>query len=34
MDVKNENILEHKMHHEYIELEKDVATRLNNYKKN
>ena len=31
--VETENILDHKMHHEYIELEKDVAERLNQYKK-
>ena len=31
--VETENILEHKMHHEYIELEKDVAEKLNEYKK-
>jgi S-adenosylmethionine:tRNA-ribosyltransferase-isomerase (queuine synthetase) len=33
MPVKTENIEEHKMHSEYIEIEKDVAQRLNNYKK-
>ena len=32
MAVKNENILDHNMHSEYIELEKDVANRLNKYK--
>lgn len=31
--VETENILDHKMHHEYIELEHDVAERLNEYKK-
>jgi S-adenosylmethionine:tRNA ribosyltransferase-isomerase len=31
--VETENIMDHKMHSEYIELEKDVAERLNNYKK-
>jgi S-adenosylmethionine:tRNA ribosyltransferase-isomerase len=31
-DVKTENILEHKMHWEYIELEEKVAERLNKYK--
>jgi S-adenosylmethionine:tRNA ribosyltransferase-isomerase len=31
--VETENILDHNMHHEYIELEKDVAERLNEYKK-
>lgn len=30
--VETENILEHKMHSEYIELEQDTATRLNDYK--
>lgn len=30
--VQTENILEHKMHSEYIELKKDVAERLNKYK--
>lgn len=34
MWVETENIQEHKMHSEYIELEEDVANRLNNYKKN
>jgi S-adenosylmethionine:tRNA-ribosyltransferase-isomerase (queuine synthetase) len=33
MEVKTDNILEHKMHSEYIELEEDVANRLNEYKK-
>ena len=33
MVVKEDNILEHKMHSEYIELEKDVTNRLNEYKK-
>ena len=33
MPVKTDNIEEHKMHSEYIELEKDVADRLNKYKK-
>ncbi|MDD3646388.1 MAG: tRNA preQ1(34) S-adenosylmethionine ribosyltransferase-isomerase QueA [Candidatus Gracilibacteria bacterium] len=32
MGVETENILEHKMHSEYIELEKDVSKRLNSYK--
>ncbi|MCD5385099.1 tRNA preQ1(34) S-adenosylmethionine ribosyltransferase-isomerase QueA [Candidatus Gracilibacteria bacterium] len=32
MAVKSDNILEHKMHSEYIELEEDVANRLNKYK--
>ncbi len=32
MAVKSDNILEHNMHSEYIELEKDVAKRLNQYK--
>ncbi len=32
MPVETDNILEHKMHSEYIELEKEVALRLNNYK--
>lgn len=31
--VETEDIKEHKMHSEYIELEKDVADRLNSYKK-
>ena len=31
--VLTENIEEHQMHYEYIELEKQVAERLNNYKK-
>mgnify|MGYP003563688813 CR=1 FL=1 len=31
--VESENILEHKMHKEYIELDKQTADRLNNYKK-
>ncbi len=30
--VETDNILDHKMHHEYIELEQDVAERLNKYK--
>lgn len=30
--VETENIKDHKMHSEYIELEKEVATRLNKYK--
>jgi S-adenosylmethionine:tRNA ribosyltransferase-isomerase len=33
MPVDSENILEHKMHSEYIELQKDTAKRLNQYKK-
>jgi len=33
MWVETENILDHKMHSEYIELENDVANRLNEYKK-
>lgn len=33
MPVKTDNILEHNMHSEYIELEKDAAQRLNEYKK-
>ena len=33
MPVETENILEHTMHSEYIELEDDVAQRLNTYKK-
>lgn len=33
MPVKSQNIIEHNMHSEYIELEKDVAKRLNQYKK-
>ncbi len=32
MPVETDNILEHKMHSEYIELEDDVAIRLNKYK--
>lgn len=32
MPVLTENILEHKMHSEYIELEEEVADRLNKYK--
>ncbi len=32
MPVKTDNIKEHKMHWEYIELEKNVAERLNQYK--
>jgi len=31
--VETDNILDHKMHSEYIELEQDTAERLNNYKK-
>lgn len=31
--VEAENILDHQMHHEYIELEEAVAKRLNTYKK-
>lgn len=31
--VETVNILDHKMHHEFIELEQDVAERLNEYKK-
>lgn len=30
--VESSNILEHKMHSEYIQIEKDTAERLNNYK--
>jgi S-adenosylmethionine:tRNA-ribosyltransferase-isomerase (queuine synthetase) len=33
MPVKTEKIEEHKMHSEYIEIEEDVAKRLNKYKK-
>ena len=33
MAVKTDNILDHNMHSEYIELEDDVAKRLNSYKK-
>ena len=33
MPVSTDNIKDHKMHWEYIELEKDVAQRLNKYKK-
>lgn len=33
MPVKTDNILEHNMHSEYIELEKEVSQRLNKYKK-
>lgn len=33
MAVKDDNILDHKMHSEYIELEENVANRLNEYKK-
>jgi len=33
MGVETENILEHTMHSEYIELEKEVAQRLNEAKK-
>jgi|GEM_PF-1065407 S-adenosylmethionine:tRNA-ribosyltransferase-isomerase (queuine synthetase) len=33
MAVKDDNILNHKMHSEYIELKEDVANRLNEYKK-
>jgi len=32
MWVETENILDHKMHSEYIELEQDVANKLNKYK--
>ena len=32
--VETDDITEHKMHSEYIELEKDTAKRLNNYKVN
>lgn len=32
MPVETDNILEHKMHSEYIELENEVAERLNKYK--
>lgn len=32
MAVKSDNILEHNMHSEYIELEEEVAKRLNKYK--
>jgi len=32
MAVKSDNILEHNMHSEYIELEENVAKRLNKYK--
>lgn len=33
LPVETDNILEHNMHSEYIELEEDVAERLNEYKK-
>lgn len=33
MPVETDNILEHNMHSEYIEVENDVANRLNDYKK-
>lgn len=33
MPVKTDNVLDHKMHKEYIELEEEVAKRLNEYKK-
>lgn len=33
MAVKTDNVLEHNMHSEYIELENEVANRLNEYKK-
>ncbi len=33
MPVKTDNILDHKMHSEYIELEENVAKNLNKYKK-
>lgn len=33
MWVETENILDHKMHSEYIEIEKETADRLNQYKK-
>jgi S-adenosylmethionine:tRNA ribosyltransferase-isomerase len=33
MPVSTDNIKNHKMHWEYIELEEDVAKRLNRYKK-
>ncbi len=33
MAVKTDDVTDHKMHSEYIELEEDVANRLNNYKK-
>ena len=33
MAVKTDNVLEHEMHSEYIELEEDVANRLNQHKK-
>jgi S-adenosylmethionine:tRNA ribosyltransferase-isomerase len=32
MAVKSDNILEHNMHSEYIELEEEIAERLNQYK--
>lgn len=32
MAVKSDNVLDHKMHSEYIELKEDVAERLNKYK--
>jgi S-adenosylmethionine:tRNA-ribosyltransferase-isomerase (queuine synthetase) len=34
MPVSTDDIKDHKMHSEYIELEEDVAQRLNKYKKN
>lgn len=33
LPVETDNILEHNMHSEYIEMEKDVSERLNKYKK-
>jgi len=32
MPILTENILEHQMHSEYLELEKQTAERLNKYK--
>jgi S-adenosylmethionine:tRNA-ribosyltransferase-isomerase (queuine synthetase) len=32
MAVKSDNILDHNMHSEYIELDQEVANRLNKYK--
>jgi S-adenosylmethionine:tRNA-ribosyltransferase-isomerase (queuine synthetase) len=32
MPILKENILEHEMHSEYLELEEKVANRLNKYK--
>jgi len=32
MPILTENVLDHKMHSEYIELETEVAERLNKYK--